>query len=498
MSLISRAFLAAVLVAVVQSGPAAAESFTLVHVNDFDRMEEDDGQGGFARYAAVLEALRASRPNVIATHGGDMISPSLLSGIDHGAHIIALNNAAGLDVATLGNHEFDFGPDVAMERIREAEFAFLSSNVTLGGDPFPGTESERLFEVGDYRVGFFGLTTPDTVELASPGPRTAFEDVVPAAERAVAGLRRAGADVIVALAHESLGDDLRLADVEGVDVILSGHDHEPMTLLMGDTLIHKSGAQAEYVGAIEIEIAAGEDEDGIELRPRWEMIPTRLHEPDPAMQDRVAAYEEQLDQELGVVIGRTETPLDTTRGTIRTREAAFGNLVADVMREATGAEIAITNGGGIRADKIYPAGTELMRRDILSELPFGNATVLLRLTGAQILAALENGFSQLEERAGRFPQIAGMTVAIDSARPAGERVVEASVSGAPLDPTTTYTVATNDYMADGGDGYTAFESGEVLLDATSARLTASQVIDHIEAAGRIAPEVEGRIVDRAG
>ena len=196
-------------------GPALAERFTLVHVNDLDRFEEEDGSGGFARLQAVLEKLRAERPNVVVTNGGDMISPSLLASLDKGAHIIALNNAVGLDVSTLGNHEFDFGPEVLKERLAEAEYPYVSANVELNGEPFPGTQTILAERIGDVTVGFFGLTTPETVEIASPGPDVTFGDPVGAAADAVAALREQGADVIVALTHLPLAVDREVAEVEG-------------------------------------------------------------------------------------------------------------------------------------------------------------------------------------------------------------------------------------------------------------------------------------------
>jgi 2',3'-cyclic-nucleotide 2'-phosphodiesterase (5'-nucleotidase family) len=486
--------------ALVLLGPVAlAETVTLVHVNDFDRFDGQDGAGGFAPYAAVLSTLREERPNVIATNGGDMISPSLLSGIDKGEHMITLNNAVGLDLASLGNHEFDFGPDIAEARVAEAEFPFLSANVTRSGQPFPGTREAVLVEVGEFKLGFFGLTTEDTVEISSPGPDVAFEDPAHAAERAVAGLREQGADVIVAIAHLGLADDRAVADVDGVDVILSGHDHEPTTILLGDTLIHKSGSQATFVGVITLELERVEGDDGPEvaIHPRWEMIPTRSVEPAPEVQAAVEEFQGLLDAALGQVIGRTETGMDSRRTVIRAKEAAIGNLIADAMREATGAEIALTNGGGIRAEKVYPAGAELKRSDVLAELPFGNKTVTLNVTGAQLLAALENGFGQVEELAGRFPHVSGMAVAWDSSKPAGERVVEVRIGGEPLDPASTYTMATNDFLARGGDGYVAFADVRPIIDPAAARLMATQVIEYVEKNGTVAPTVDGRIVDSA-
>jgi 5'-nucleotidase/UDP-sugar diphosphatase len=171
----------------------------------------------------------------------------------------------------------------------------------------------------------------------------------------------------------------------------------------------------------------------------------------------------------------------------------MGNLVADGMRAAVGADIAITNGGGIRADKVYAPGTEITRRDILSELPFGNVNIVIELTGAEVLAALENGFSRVEDINGRFPQVSGLTVEADLTREPGDRVTSVMVGGEPLDMDATYTVSTNDFMARGGDGYTMFADAPRVLREEDAKLMANDVMVYVRELGEFAPAVDGRI-----
>ncbi len=236
------------------------------------------------------------------------------------------------------------------------------------------------------------------------------------------------------------------------------------------------------------------DKEQVVWRPTYRTIDTSKVAPDPEAASLVKTYDDRLSRELDLVIGTTGTELDSSRAAIRDREAAIGNLFADAIREAVGAEVAIVNGGGIRANKQYPAGTRLTRRDILSELPFGNKTVKLEIKGSDLLAALENGFSQAGQGAGRFPHVSGTTVSFDPARPPGGRVVEVLISGRMLDPAATYTLATNDYIAQGGDNYTALQAGKDLIDPAAAQLMTSQVINYVAARGTVAPKVEGRIV----
>ena len=228
--------------------------------------------------------------------------------------------------------------------------------------------------------------------------------------------------------------------------------------------------------------------------PSVRIVNTVFAAPDPELQAAVDAYLGGLEQELDVEIGSTTVELDSRRSVVRSRESGIANLFADAMRAATGADVALTNGGGIRADRVYPPGTTLLRRDIQSELPFGNRTILLQVTGADLLAALENGVGGVEMGAGRFPHVSGMAFAFDASKPPGSRIADVTVGDTPLDPSRTYRVATNDFLGRGGDGYDMFADAPRLIDAAAGKLVAAQVIDAIAAAGEVAPKVENRIV----
>jgi 2',3'-cyclic-nucleotide 2'-phosphodiesterase (5'-nucleotidase family) len=178
---------------------------------------------------------------------------------------------------------------------------------------------------------------------------------------------------------------------------------------------------------------------------------------------------------------------------VRTAESNFGNLIADAIRSAVGADVGLANGGGIRGDRTYDAGTVLTRKDILSELPFGNVTVLIELSGADLLAALENSVSEVEDTAGRFAQVSGMTYSYDASKPAGSRIVAIEVGGRPLEMGKVYKLATNDFIFAGGDGYAALTRGKAIIDVAAGTLMASMVMDYIAERGEIAPKVEGRI-----
>jgi 5'-nucleotidase / UDP-sugar diphosphatase len=486
------------LAAVLLATTALAEpaSVTILQINDWDRMGEAGGRGGFARLMAVLEAERAANEHVVFVHAGDAISPSLLSGFDSGAHMIDLINRAAPHAFALGNHEFDFGPDVLKELLAEATFPVVNSNVRdADGGLFARTVETLMIEVAGYRFGLLGLTTPDTVAIASPGYAT-FDPILETTARVARQLRDDGAEIVIALAHTGIDEDFALLRQRAVDIILTGHDHHLMTFYDGRVAMVESASQADYVTAIDLRLDRVESGGATRVvwSPSFRTLDTALYTPDPAALEVLQGYEDKLSAELDVPIGPAVSELDSRRAAVRGQETAIGNLIADAIRAAVDADVAITNGGGIRGDRIYDAGTELLRRDIQTELPFGNKTVKLEVTGADILAALENGFSQVDEGAGRFPQVSGMTVAWDRGKPAGSRVVEVVIEGAPLDPAGTYSLATNDFMANGGDGYTVFSGKPNLIDPNAAQFMASQVIDHIAAAGGANATIEGRIV----
>ncbi len=481
---------------VAYAGALSAEPHRLVllHFNDWDQM------GPAGEIASVINAEKAAAESegatVLVIFGGDLISPSLMSSIDQGAHMIDLAERIGVDYATLGNHEFDFGPEVLKARIAESDFPWISSNVTENGKPIPGVDGTVMIEAGGYKIAMIGLTTPDTAFLSSPGETIAFEDYQSAAAREVAAVKEAGADFVVILSHggEELERELTRT-MKNVDLVLGGHDHVARTAYNGRNMTVSAGAQGEFIARTDILMNRVEKRGKLRFiwTPTFALAATSGATPDAGVQARVEAYEAELDEELGQKIGTAGVEMDTRRSSIRSQETAFGNLVAEASRVATDADIGFANGGGIRGDTVYAPGTELTRKTILSELPFGNSTVKLELTGAQVREALETGVSRVEEVAGRFPQVAGLSFTFDASKPAGSRVVEVTVGGKALSDTATYSLATNDYVAGGGDGYTVFRGAKVLIDGDAGGLLANQVIEYVRSVGTVSTGTDGRI-----
>lgn len=483
----------------IVSSLAVAEPtrLTFLHTNDLDQMSGVKGHGGFAELATLIAEEKKRSPNAIVTFGGDLISPSILSGLTKGTQMIELMNALKADIAVLGNHEFDFGPEVAAARVSESNFPWLGTNVfDPNGKVAVNAESLVIMEVAGFKVGFFGITTADTVYLSSPGENIIFADYLETAAQSVKTLKEQGAEIIVAMTHMDFDEDRQLAEeVKGIHLILAAHDHVPASFVTNGTTVLQAGANAMYLGVVNLDVEYIEKrgKKRLVVLPSWQMVINKGVTPEPEMKAIVDKFEADLDKQLGVAIGKTAVSLDTRRSTVRSTESNFANLIVDAMKEEVGADIGFTNGGGIRGDKIYDAGTVLTRKDILTELPFGNVTVLVEVTGDDVREIVETGVSKVEDVAGRFGHYAGLSFAYDKTKPAGERVTDIMVGGAPLDPGKIYTVATNDYVANGGDGYAVLKGKKQIIDKAAGTLMATTVMNYIKKQGEVSPTTGGRI-----
>jgi 5'-nucleotidase / UDP-sugar diphosphatase len=486
---------------------ASAESLrvTFVLVNDIylmgDQMMPDGKRrGGFARLAAVVKAERAkagaSGGHVILAHGGDTLSPSLMSGIDKGAHIIALTNMVRPDILTPGNHEFDFGKSIFLQRMAEARFPLYAANLRgPDGALLPSFKDRAIVTLDGVRIGLTGATYDDSPRVSSPQDLQ-FSPTVAIIKEQAETLRREGADMVVAVVHADRRQDYDIMATRTVDLLLSGHNHDLFINYDGRSAVVESTYDALFVTAIDvtIEVKVADGRRVAAWWPQFRVIDTADVTPDPEVAAVVARYERQANVEMDVPLGVTALALDSRTATVRTREAAIGNIVADAMRSAAHADVAVTNGGGIRGGKLYAANASISRRDVLAELPFGNRVVAVEISGRALKAAIENGLSQLPNASGRFPQVSGLVVEADLKRPSGTRVTAIKVGNAPLDEERVYRVATNDFLARGGDGYTMFADAAPAGADSDAPTVAGEVITYIKNVGTLRTGVDGRMV----
>ena len=302
--------------------------------------------------------------------------------------MIAALNAAGLDLATLGNHEFDFGPAVLIQRMREAKWQWVVSNVVDAntGNPVGGAAPFVVKTVGPLKIGFIGLCLV-TSEI-SPDRLTGLRLVDPlqAAAQYVPELKRQNADLIVAITHLAFEDDRALVErFPDIDLVIGGHEHYPITATENRTLVSKAGSDAKFVARIDVNRRADRTVERF-----YELVPITNSLPEePRTAEVIAAFESRLGVELDQVVGTTRVPLDAESIRLRASETNIGDLVADALRAEAAADVSLVNSGGIRGDRIYPAGP-LTRRTIIAIHPFGNVVYKVAITGRVLLPGLVN------------------------------------------------------------------------------------------------------------
>ncbi|NLM42813.1 MAG: LysM peptidoglycan-binding domain-containing protein [Clostridiales bacterium] len=442
-------------------------TITIVHTNDTHSRVESGV--GFAKVAAKIKELKEENSNVLVVDAGDTLHGQPFATISKGESIIKIMNAVGYDVMTPGNHDFNYGQERLLELAKYAEFPIISANV-IKQDGNTLLEPYVIKEVGGLKIGIFGLSTPETAYKTNPKnvEGLTFENPVEVAKKMVEELKAKDVDAIIALVH--LGIDKETKDtsylvrdnVEGIDLIIDGHSHSTLDTIDNegkDIIIVSTGEYNNNLGMVNLTFVDGElkdvepsvfsSEDAVEL------------EADPEVSAIIGEVNEKNKEITSVVVGKTDVVLDGVREHVRAGETNLSNLITDAMLAVSGADMAITNGGGIRAS--IDVG-DITMEEIITVLPFGNYVVVKEYTGAQILAALEHGTANYPEPAGAFAQVAGVTFVLDLNEEAGKRVKDVKIGDEPLDLDKTYKVATNDFMAVGGDDYTMLKEGNLVVE----------------------------------
>jgi 5'-nucleotidase len=469
---------------------------TILQVNDVYQFAPVDRgtRGGLARVSTLRQKILQESPHTLLLMSGDTISPSVESITYKGQQMIDAWNNIGLDYATFGNHEFDFGPDVLQQRVKESNFKWLAANVIdkKSGRTFANTQPFIIREFGGVKVGLFGITLPETKNTSRPGPDVDFLDPCATARQIVPQIRAQGAQVVIALTHLSMREDKELARCADVDLIIGGHEHTLLESMAGHAPIFKMTSDARELGRIDLNVSQATGKlESID----WKVIPvTSEIKEDPRFAEIYRKYGGLL-AELNEHVGHTDVELDAKSEASRSHETNIGDFIADAFRKALGADVALFNGGSIRADALIGAG-ELTKRDVLSILPFKNRVVKLEINGATLRAALEHGVSRSAEdkEPGRFPQVSGIRFSFDASRPAGSRLTAVTVNGKPLDEQKTYTLAAPTFIApDGGDGYAMFKGAKLLVQPEQGQIDSDILREAIAGVKAIAPQMDGRI-----
>ena len=471
-----------------------ATRITLLQVNDVYQFAPVDRgtRGGLGRVVTLKKQIQKDSPNTLFLFSGDTISPSVESITLKGTQMIEAWNVAGLDYATFGNHEFDFGPEVLLQRIKESRFGWVAANVIdkKTGQPFGGVPPYVIREFDGVKLGIIGLVLPETKTTSRPGSDVEFLNPCETANKWIPEIHKKGAQVVVALTHLSMREDKELARCSDVDVVIGGHEHSLLESAAGGAPIFKMTSDARELGRIDLNISRSTGKlESID----WKVIPVAADTKEDTDFATIYTKYAGLLRELSQVIGRSTVALDARSAENRTRETNVGNLIVDAFRKATRADVALMNGGSVRADSLISAG-RLTKRDLLAIIPFKNKVVKLELTGAALRAMLEHGVGRSAEdtEPGRFPQVSGIRFTFDAGRPAGSRVLAVAVNGVPLDDNKKYTLATTDFLSEGGDGYEILKSARVLVAKEQGQVD-FDIVRQAIAARPIAPKVDGRI-----
>jgi len=487
-------FIAAIFSIAAQEKSRCNVKVTLLQVNDvYQFAPVDQGKsGGLGRVLTLRKAIQQENPNTLLLMAGDTISPSVESITYKGAQMIEAWNAIGLDYATYGNHEFDFGPDVLAQRVKESKFGWTAANVIdkRTNQPFGGATRFVVRQFGGVKIGIFGLVLPETKITSRPGDNVEFRNPCDTAKEVVSELHSQGVKVVAALTHLSMREDKEVARCAGVNLIVGGHEHTLLESHAGMAPIFKMTSDARELGRIDLNISPSGELDSID----WKVIP--VDDKTKEAPEFAAVYKKYagLLTELGKPVGRTSVALEARSKENRTKETNVGNFITDAFRKATAADIGYMNGGSVRADAIIGPG-RLTERDLLSILPFKNKLVKIEVTGATLRAALEHGVSRSAEDAepGGFPQVSGVQFSFDATRAPGARLVDVKVNGLPLDNAKKFTLTTTTFIGlDGGDGYSMFKGATVIIPPERAPIDVDAVRKVI-AARVIAPKIEGRI-----
>ncbi len=512
-------FLMTTAAAALIAGAAQAEfTLTILHTNDFHaRFEpiskydsgcsaEDDAEGkcfgGSARLMTAINDAKARADNYLLVDGGDQFQGTLFFSYYKGMLAAEMMNQMGYAAMTVGNHEFNHGPEVLRGFIDAVEFPVLMSNADYTGEPAlaDALVKSTILEVGGEQIGLVGLTPQSTAELSSPGPNVIFSDPAPAAQAEVDKLLAEGVDKIVVLSHSGYEMDKYIADATtGIDVIVGGHTNTylnsndekadgPYPTVQNGVQIVQAYAYGKYLGELNVTF---DDDGNVVSATGGPILMDASVTQDEAVKARIAEAAVPLDEIRNEIVAESAAPIQGDRSFCRAVECEMGNLITDAMLDRVkdqGIDIAFQNGGGIRAS--IDAG-DVSMGEVLTVLPFQNTLSTFQVTGATVMAALENGVSQIEDGAGRFPQVAGMTFTADVTKPAGERITEVMVGGAPLDMEKVYGMVSNNYVRNGGDGYkmfvdamNAYDYGPDLADVTAEFLAAK---------GPYEPYLDGRI-----
>ena len=481
-------------VTIPSDGADMSGKTVIIHTNDsHSRVDENYG---FTAVSALKKQYEAAGANVLVFDAGDTLHGMPVATMFEGESIVDILNLVGYDAMTAGNHDFNYGSDKLAELAGKMDFPVLAANVTYKetGEPLLGTNT--VIMRGGIKFGVFGLASPETVYKTHPDNVAGldFLDPIETASLQVAELNAQGCDYIICIGHIGLDESTEITSadicgaVDGIDVFIDGHSHTvlPQGMTVNGTVIASTGEYIKNIGVVTIDNATGAIEAGL-------VAETDAYEGrDDAVDELIGGLRTELEALLGEVVGYTDVYLNGERQYVRTQETNLGDLAADALVYVSGADCAMTNGGGIRAS--IEVG-DITKGDLVTVFPFGNYVVTKYVTGSAIHDMLEHGVRAYPESLGGFPQVSGIEFKFDPTAEAYDRVdpEDVLVGGEPLELEREYLFATNDFIAAGGDGYTMLGEFPIATEYAGLDEVLIQYISSLQSIGSIYSAPLGRI-----
>ena len=503
----------------------ATEPVVILHTNDVH-----GAVSNYAKVAALASQYESEGAYVLILDAGDFSQGDTAVSVSEGATAVELMNMVGYDAVALGNHEFDYGFEALKKNMENAQFPVLAANVKYNGE-LAFDDAAVFTTPGGTKIGVFGLDTPETATKAHPGKIQGVtfaggEEMYAIAQEMVDMLKNEGCNYIICLGHLGIDDETAatanrsidlLEKVTGIDVFIDGHSHSTEEEIVektnadrkvGDTVVTSTGTKIENIGVVTIKDSTITTET---------VLAEEVEAPaDSEITARANAIIAEIEADYGTVFAKTEITLNGEKAPgNRTEETNLGDLITDALVWGAGqqgetVDAAITNGGGIRAT--IEAG-DITKKDVNTVLPFGNTLSIIKITGTELLEVLEASTFCTPEAIGGFPQVSGIEFTVDTTKGYDQgdeypgttyfapktinRVTIKTVGGKDFDPAATYTIATNDFMASGGDTYYRFVNAtanydlgipmdEVVMDYITTVLNGTVAADKYgEPAGRI-------------
>ena len=503
--------------AAITNAAAAPLTVTILHTDDLHGHLEPTkiGQntyGGYSRQTTLVKQFSASDPNPLVLSGGDTFQGTLFFNLYQGLADVLFMNYQAYQAMAVGNHEFDNGPAALARFAQKANFPMLAANLDVSSEPLLKdlVKPYAVLSVGGEKIGVIGAVTPDLPTISSPGPNVKMLELMTSLKNSADELRAQGINKIVLVSHLGYTVEQQVAaTVPGIDVIVGGHSHTllgtfdnkdfppsegpyPTVAQNPDgnkTLLVAAWEWGKVLGRLKVSF----DDAGAVTAWEGNPIPVTsdIAEDDTARR-MIGTLSVPIANLRQQVVGTTTSALDGSREVVRRRESTMANVLADAALLAgqnAGAELALVNGGGVRAS--IDQGPVTFEEAITVQ-PFGNTLTIITLTGAQLKAALEYGVATWSENKGQFLHVSrGMSYTFDPTKPAGSRVTAVTLNGQPLDDARAYKVATNNFTASGGDGFTMFKGAPKLETGT---LDVDVLVNYLKANPTLSAQPEGRIV----